>query len=259
MKLNLKRHVLFFAVALGSLQAQELPANWPTSYPEWWYTRGVIDISKPFNQQNDAILNHGQLWNLAAQGIAELDEKLAPIGGAGFDLNAFEVAGATPDYGAPANLGQLKHVSSKFYDRFAQIGFDSTAPSGWPFLMGLDAGTGYPWALNQTPENLSPANLGQAKHLFSWDLSLHVTVDSEGEGAGDGIPDWWELFWFDSLDRLPDSDEDLDGLLLADEFSHHTSPTSKDTDQDGLEDLADSISPQSPVKRDHPDLKLEVY
>lgn len=164
-------------LAGGSLSADIAPgdAGWPSAYPAWWYNaidpaNGVIDATKPIlNQNNNAVLNQGQLWNIADQAIAELDSKLVLVGGAGFSLSNFS-NGTQPNYFAPANLGHLKHVSSKFYDRLSSIDFDSSQ-NGWPALMTLNQATGYPWSANQTPDNLSPANLGQAKYLFSWDLS----------------------------------------------------------------------------------------
>ena len=110
-------------------------AAWPATYPSWWYNaedpaNGVINATLPaFNQHNFAPLNQGQLWNLAAQAIQELDSQLATVGGANFSLADFS-NGASPDYHAPANIGQLKHVSSHFFDRFAQVGFTPKAPAG---------------------------------------------------------------------------------------------------------------------------------
>lgn len=162
---------LSFTVQLDS----SLPSNWPNTYPLWWYdptspSKGLIDATKPeLNQQNHSPLLQGQLLHMAAQGIAELDTQLAANGGATFDISTFS-NGNPPSYYSPANIGQLKFVASKFYDRFAEVGFDDTS-DGWPTGMTLDPTTGYPWPTNTGPQNLAIANIGQAKFLFAWDLS----------------------------------------------------------------------------------------
>ena len=61
--------------------------------------------------------------------------------------------------------------------------------------------------LNVSPENLNVAALGQAKHLFSWDLTALTSMDSNG----DGLPDFWEEYWFGAgFEVSPFGDEDGD-------------------------------------------------
>ena len=79
------------------------------NYPEWWKTRQVIILSA--DPGNKSPINQGQLLWLAENAIAELNHKLAPIGGAGFDLTAFRDSQRQPAYYSPANLGQLKNVA----------------------------------------------------------------------------------------------------------------------------------------------------
>jgi hypothetical protein len=54
----------------------------------------------------------------------------------------------------------------------------------------------------------------------------------------DTVPKWWEQLYGLSDSNAADAagDLDSDGLSNADEYAHHTSPTSSDTDSDGLTD-----------------------
>lgn len=237
LRLYLHVGVFFFSGLIASLSAQTLPANWPADYPDWWYNaadpaNGVIDATQTeLNQQNGAVLNQGQLWNIAQQGIDELNTQLAPVGGAGFEIDDLS-NGQSPDYYAPANLGHLKAVSSRFFDRFAAVGFTPTS-TGWPATLILDEGAGdnatnYPWRDNVTPDNAALANLGQAKNLFSWDFlsfsAPFVDLDS------DGMHDLWEaVHALDGSEDLdPASDFDADGYTNLEEYIWGLNPIVKD-------------------------------
>lgn len=235
-------------VGLTTLFADIAPGDpgWPAAYPSWWYkdgdsANGVIDATKPqLNTDNDAVLNQGQLWNIADNAINELNTQLSLIGGATFNLSDFE-NGQSPDYYAPVNLGQLKYVSSKFYDRFAAVGFTPNA-AGWPVSVLLDEGTGdtslnYPWKEDVTVTNASPVVLGQVKHLFSWNVRAWIAVDSENAGAGDGLPDYWENYWLGSLSYDGTADPDGDFVANANELSLKTNPNgTTDSDSDNIAD-----------------------
>lgn len=231
-------------LALGAVETSGLPQNWPDSYPTWWYlaedpSNGFINSTfSNFNSNNQSALNQGQLWNMTSQAIAELDVQLSPIGGSGFDLEMFKEPGTIPDYYAPANLGQLKFVSSKFYELFHEIGYTPVSPD--PSSLGqfipipliaegsLSGIPMYPWVDSQSPDNFFPAVIGQAKYVFSWDLSSFVSADTEDNGDGtfgDGLPDWWELYYFSDLGRTPIDDFDNDSIFNLDEFIYGLDPT----------------------------------
>ena len=240
-------------LATPVLRAQ-LPANWPADYPAWWYhpadpASGVIDATAPhLNQDNAALLNQGQLWNLAEHGIAELDRSLAPLGGAGFTLEALRDPSKSPAYLSPALIGQLKQVSSKFFDRFAEVGF-SPDSSGWPAGLSLDPVTGYPWPQNQTPANLAPANLGQAKHLFAWEAASWIAAVMTIDSDSDGLPDFWERYYFGGLEMNGTDDSDGDGLSDNLEWLVGSDPTGTESDLPILQ----------PIHRGTGDLVIQLH
>jgi len=52
----------------------------------------------------------------------------------------------------------------------------------------------------------------------------------------DGLPDWWEMKWFSSLNYGPGDDPDGDGLTNLQEYQYGTNPNNADTDGDGISD-----------------------
>jgi len=52
----------------------------------------------------------------------------------------------------------------------------------------------------------------------------------------DGLPDFWEEFYFDDLDEDETGDGDTDGLTNLEELNNGTDPTEADTDMDGIDD-----------------------
>jgi hypothetical protein len=81
-------------------------------------------------------------------------------------------------------------------------------------------------------------------HADTWDAGFTLWVDglsfspqpSALDDDGDGLPDYWELDYFEDLDEVGSGDPDLDGLDNAAEYAHGTDPTDADTDDDGLSD-----------------------
>jgi hypothetical protein len=169
--------------------------------PGWWTdtVNGTAIISG--NANNFAPLTIGQLKFAAIQARAYLDAQLAPIGGAGPDVDAVVNSFELTDPNDPelnhhlANLGQLKYVAKPFYDRLMALGYNTTASISNRIYYGNFAGhwtSSYPWptppaAPGQTGYssavynawmqlNYAPANLGQIKLVFSFDLSANNTV-----------------------------------------------------------------------------------
>lgn len=115
-------------------------------------------------------------------------------------LAEIKVIRGTEDYAA-ATVGQLKAVSLPFYRRFNDIGL----------------GAVYPWPAEGTGNDYAIANIGQAKNLFSFDLSDEDT---------DGLFDAWEKHYGLNPNFPGDAavDDDGDGLTNLEEFSLRTAP-----------------------------------
>jgi hypothetical protein len=166
-----------------------VPAQKPSSFPDWWFSRGMIPIPASQNPSypedyplpdDFAALNLGQLKQMATAAYEEF-QGLPDGAGSALDglINGWSTVGAggarapianasTDDF-AGANLGQLKAVAGPFYDRLIAIGYASA----------------YPWVGSSTPvDDFSAANLGQAKNLFCFDPVKSTLAD--------GIPDWWK-------------------------------------------------------------------
>ena len=210
--------------------------------PSWWSDTGTQILEEEGSEENYAPANLGQLKHVAKMAKEHLDESVA--GGAGSTITTM-VAGFEPRAGmgytqpqidvflaenyAPINLGQLKAVAKPFYDRLKEAGYDTKAnliargyPGGWEF--------DYPWDPETAlEENYAPANLGQLKMVFSFDLASYDT-------DLDGLPDEWEEVYIG--DTYSDGEEDLDGdgLTNWEEFQNGTHPNESDSDDDGLPD-----------------------
>jgi hypothetical protein len=193
-----------FCALSAALLAAPVPPGKPASFPSWWFSQGVI---VPLNSTNAApvwpnsyptsddfaIVNQGQLKNFATQGYGEL-EAVAPSyvwsTTQGANLTSL-ITGWTQTGGdnyAVINLGQLKTVAKPFYDVLSEIGYNTT----------------YPWS--GTPDDFAAANIGQVKNVFSFDVGL----DSDGNG----LPDWWELKYFNQLGNIASSSYDENGFSL---------------------------------------------
>ena len=148
------------------LLAAPVPSNKPSNYPAWWFSRGAITPLNPANSapswpgsypasDDYAVLNQGQLKNLATQAYNELHSNTSSSvwsTSQGMVLTNL-VAGWNPTSGdayAVVNLGQLKTVAKPFYDVLIQIGFANT----------------YPWT-GVGADDYAIANIGQAKRLFT--------------------------------------------------------------------------------------------
>jgi len=213
-----------FLISLGALLMFLIPLF--AADPTWWSTGSTAFIDSSATPNNYAPLNVGQLKNVAGKAKAYLDTQLSAVGGSGPTISAM-VSGfsmsTTADY-QPANLGQLKAVAQPFYDRLNSIGYGATAnlitrgyPSTWTY--------NYPWnPSTSTSQNYTPANLGQLKMVFSFDLSL-FTPSSTLDAGGDGLPDAWQVaHGLNPFNTNPNSsdgangDPDGDGLTNIEEY-----------------------------------------
>ncbi len=246
----------------------------PAAYPQWWLDRGVVNAQPPtptdFNyeawmQANYAPANLGQLKMIASGAKAELDAVLAPVGGAGPVIDSVVSLFSTDpsDNYAVLNQGQLKYISSLFFNRLGDVTFN-----GWPANYTLDSSTGYPWTESVTDDaHYAPANTGQLKYLFLWDLNAwadsidYSTIDADGDGLGDIWEIAYNLSPFDDggSDSIngPNGDPDGDGLTnlqeyeVAQTFANAAdpsllSPRANDSDGDGRIDgveVADGTDP----------------
>jgi alpha-tubulin suppressor-like RCC1 family protein/pimeloyl-ACP methyl ester carboxylesterase len=132
------------------------------SAPSRWSERGVL--IEDAVSDDYALVNQGQLKNIATAAVAEMDAKLE--GGAGDELHSSISSWLTPtpqtnDF-APANLGQLKAVAKPFYDRLIALGLIDF----YPWLSALDP-----------PDDFAVANLGQLKKLFSFEIPTGNSLD----------------------------------------------------------------------------------
>src|SRR6266404_4256092 len=191
------------AILIGAI----LPLLAFATAPSWWNTRGVVD---PLTTANDyAPINQGQLKNLAKAAAAELDQRLP--GGAGTVVqslvNSWLTRDAETDHFTLVNLGQLKTVVKPFYDRLISVGYARA----------------YPWTEGSNPaQDFAAANIGQAKNLFSFNLSA---TDLAHDVDQNSLPDWWEQYYFGHTGIDPTADPDGDALTNLQEFEQTTDAT----------------------------------
>ncbi len=196
----------------------------PLSGPSWWYEgeSSVISPNAP-SGENYGVANIGQLKSLAWSAKLRMDRDYASAFGAGREINQLvstwfsDLSYTQPlsddsSY-SPVNIGQVKAVASLFYERLS-------------ILEGPAAPTP-PWTPTTSDDsNHSPVNIGQLKNVFSF--SLQPTEIDSIDADGDGLNDWWEMFYYGSLSTvgIPNlsSDSDGDGLTLAMEEALGTNP-----------------------------------
>lgn len=212
-------------------------AGIPTVGPAWWFSRGVILTNIP--PMDYGAVNQGQLKHIATQAWAEMNAVFYYATVSNIHALVQTFSASTHDF-APANIGQIKHVTKPFYD----------------VLIGIQYTNSYPWTeIASDDSDYGLANAGQVKGVFSFDLSF------PGDTDGDGLPDLWELKY--GLDRNSTTgfngaagDPDNDGLTNLQEYLHGTNPLNPDTDGDGMPDgweVANGLNPLVDDANEDPD------
>ncbi len=215
--------VAFILAGAPDLRAQTAI---PERYPAWWHdglvpgTRIILDDAPHDTAANYAPVNLGQLKWVATRAKNYLDARLAAAGGSGIDLTRLfpplppagdpaRAAAIAANY-APANLGQLKAVAKPFYDRLNQAGYGVREylgrqgyPSTWAYAQ--------PWSVGApVAANYAPANLGQLKLAFGFDLAGFTPSTGDGlpwvDANGNGVNDSWETQRFGNLTSVKAGD-----------------------------------------------------
>jgi predicted flap endonuclease-1-like 5' DNA nuclease/alpha-tubulin suppressor-like RCC1 family protein len=75
----------------------------------------------------------------------------------------------------------------------------------------------------------------------SWDFTVEILEDSDGDGLPDTLPSDYDPNNPDSSGLVEDLDDDADGTLDADEVNDGTNPTNPDTDGDGMCDGPNAV------------------
>ena len=173
----------------------------------------------------------GQLKNMAFHLHAVLEKELA--GGAGFQLSElFPDPPARPDAAwfeeqrTIATVGQLKFISSAFYQRLYQLNPDWVTAQLRQNGITPTPGQRYPWVTAPGGEDdKAVVSLSQLKFAFS----LRVLADSDGDGISDLI---------DGSLKNGTSEDDSDGDGLSDQFelTLGSDPYDSDSDDDYASD-----------------------
>jgi hypothetical protein len=216
--------------------------------PVWWSDPATtIFVGPPQNVSNWSLANVGQLKHVATQANTYLDARLSSGGGSGEAVDTICQFTNSENW-RPLNLGQLKNVAQAFYDRLAQIHFN------WRTKTTGIASPIYPWTNPGPPENAPPANIGQLKNVFSFEIpSSFLSANTDG----DGLADWWEYGHFGNLTTATSStDQDGDGLTNGQEVTIGSNPLAIDTDADGLTDPREGTLARNPLVPDHPAVGL---
>jgi hypothetical protein len=129
-------------------------------------------------------------------------------------------------------------------------------PAGpYPFLAGGALGDAdyavMAWIdgnANGLPDAGEPHSLVEPATIAGGIPASGILLTVADDGDEDGVPDWWEAYWFYTLDDVlgegGDGDPDNDGLTTLQEYTIATtvpgmeglSPTDWDTDDDGMDD-----------------------
>ena len=120
-------------------------------------------------------------------------------------------------------------------DAEIEANYDKELP---PDTSGLVAYFKFDGAVPDFADATGNGHGGTAVGLATTDAALNAPVEPLQDSDIDGLPDDWEMMWFDDLDQGPGDDPDNDGLTNAEEleFSRLLDPDDPDTDDDTIND-----------------------
>jgi hypothetical protein len=152
-------------------------------------------------------------------------------------------------YGVQVYLGSPEITNCTISDTVKGI----YVQSGDPVIYGNQLAGNSSFGLHNNTATILLAQDNWWGHLSG---PYHATTNPDGQGDtvsdyvdydpwivdvndmdGDGIPDQWEIDFFNDKETIDDTtDYDQDGLSDSDEYIHNTDPTDTDTDDDGTSD-----------------------
>jgi len=145
---------------LGLLAQDHVLITRKTRFPcemPWWYQREVLSGKE---SSDYSAVNAGQLKWMALQAYEEFEASL--LGGAGTGMVALVNSFGNSNNYVVINQGQLKTVAQPFYDRLWELGMTNAYPPG--------VTNRYPWSGATNAPDYRPANAGQLKYLFRFEL-----------------------------------------------------------------------------------------
>jgi RHS repeat-associated protein len=201
----------------------------PWAMPDsWWIRFGLQDANA--TAVDDAALTSGQLKWAARCAAEALEEAAWMAGGAGSEIRSMV-------FSFPLSGNDDAVTASEFFSVV-----DPIARRVWD--LSID---GMFYGLQQQPTSAAQSNglvsLRELKIAMTFDPFYDQWIG--GSSEGNGLPDWWERYYFfggwsgsgGSID--PDDDPDYDGLPNRLEFERGSDPLDRDTDGDGLVDGID--------------------
>ncbi|MES2708703.1 MAG: DUF5615 family PIN-like protein [Verrucomicrobiota bacterium] len=212
---------VLFAVFAGGVSRGERPL--------WW-----LESLNQNPSADSAVATQGQAMHMAKIARNRIASEFpnaaaapgAPVPPAEAAITALFNGYSTAGNSKPLRIGQLKYISSLFWDRMAEIGV-----AGFPRAVSRP----YPWTQDTSDDaDNALATLGQVKMAFSMEI-----YGGMRDSDHDLLPESWELGHASSLTAfsgLSGADFEQDGLTDAQEYALGTDPDGSDTDFDGISD-----------------------
>lgn len=225
--------------------------TYPVSLSVYGYPQNVGDVSPAYGAGN---LPWGALVNASAPAYTDA------VDGKRWRCSGWDGAGSVPPFGSTNGVVfPLKETSFLLWWWCAQVAVtQSSVPSGvlskesWfdtgdvgssieaPAVATVDsvqlAFIGWQVDGARFPDDVSaavnPASFGITDQPLT---SVAMYIPAQQDQDTDGLPDWWELFYFNHLDYDSLSDPDGDGFANTAEFSDRSSPVSSGSVPEGPE------------------------